>query len=246
MQTLTPAMYRRLQAELGLPAQVLTLDLMSKFVDEEVTREMLIEVASRVAPVIDIQRAGAAQLGRDFYETERAKNLTAVQRAAEPLPVTPIERYDPLYLVKGLEAFAQPGKKFAAPVESSFLAARHVKTASRRAITGLTLVDGDVKGWARSSGGTTSCSFCLMLIGRGPVYRTRQSAGDMMRYHNRCDCIVVPVFNKNRFPGRSEWLDASDMWSQATVGKTGKGALMAFRSHVRELNKNKADAARAA
>lgn len=36
-----------------------------------------------------------------------------------------------------------------------------------------------------------SCGFCIMLASRGFVYATRKSAGELTRFHNRCDCRIV-------------------------------------------------------
>lgn len=38
---------------------------------------------------------------------------------------------------------------------------------------------------------STSCCFCLMLAGRGPVYWTKETAGEGMRYHPGCKCKIV-------------------------------------------------------
>lgn len=38
---------------------------------------------------------------------------------------------------------------------------------------------------------SVSCCFCLMLAGRGPVYWTKETAGEGMRYHPGCKCKIV-------------------------------------------------------
>ena len=48
--------------------------------------------------------------------------------------------------------------------------------------------------FARVPTGRETCTFCLMLAGRGAVYHTRQTAGEFKHFHRRCDCKVVPGF----------------------------------------------------
>ncbi|MDR1033973.1 MAG: hypothetical protein LBL41_04310 [Bifidobacteriaceae bacterium] len=44
--------------------------------------------------------------------------------------------------------------------------------------------------FARKTRGKT-CAFCIMLAGRGYVYRSSRAAGRMNAYHKRCDCVIV-------------------------------------------------------
>ena len=48
--------------------------------------------------------------------------------------------------------------------------------------------------FARVPTGYETCSFCLMLAGRGAVYHSRKTAGEFNHFHRRCDCKVVPSF----------------------------------------------------
>ncbi|WP_461005016.1 VG15 protein [Trueperella pyogenes] len=48
--------------------------------------------------------------------------------------------------------------------------------------------------YARVPSGSHTCSFCMILASRGPVYGTKQDAGGPgNRYHTDCDCMVVPM-----------------------------------------------------
>jgi hypothetical protein len=110
-------------------------------------------------------------------------------------------------------------------------------------------------GWARVEGGGESCAFCTMLISRGPVYSDARNAGLntdntsaveiwneydqsgndevlmslMTRWHENCDCKVVPVFDRASWPGRDRYLEAERLWIEATRGKSGKAKLQALR-----------------
>ena len=50
--------------------------------------------------------------------------------------------------------------------------------------------------YARVPSGRETCGFCLMLASRGFVYASEKTAGDIggrfNRYHDRCDCTVMP------------------------------------------------------
>lgn len=93
-----------------------------------------------------------------------------------------------------------------------------------------------VVGWARIATGRETCAWCLMLISRGPVYRSAESAGldlddesveemfaagedvreHMDQWHPGCDCKVVPVYDKQNWPGFEEWKRAEDLWIEAS------------------------------
>ena len=65
-------------------------------------------------------------------------------------------------------------------------------------------------GWARVLTGRTSCGFCVMLASRGPVYSSahhagKGGAGGRDKFHNHCDCMVVPVYKSTDWSGRREY-----------------------------------------
>lgn len=235
------ATYKQRQSQLGARVGVRALQLLRPFRGQKVTQADVVRVATEVFPQVREERVAAATLGTALYMSQRLNFL-----GEEADLQAPVEDYGVRHLITGLASFMRPGEEFTSDVEAASLVSRHVKTAARRQVVGLSLVDSERPGWARTSGGTTSCSFCLMLISRGPVYRSRESAGDMKKFHNRCDCVIVPVFDRDNFPGRDEWLQAERMWSQSTRGKNGTDALKAFRDRVSSGAPGGQDAARAA
>lgn len=111
--------------------------------------------------------------------------------------------------------------------------------------------------WARVATGAETCSWCLMLVSRGPVYRSARTAGlqldhteavevsrqvddgasledvllpHMNRWHDGCDCKVVPVFDEN-WSGRDQWLAAEALWKRVTKG-IDRDKINAFRRAV--------------
>ena len=76
-------------------------------------------------------------------------------------------------------------------------------------------------GWARVLTGRSSCGFCVMLASRGPVYTSahhagKGSAGGRDKFHNHCDCVVVPVFKSTDWAGRREYEELRDFY-RATI-----------------------------
>lgn len=95
---------------------------------------------------------------------------------------------------------------------------------------------GPVRGWARVATGDETCAWCLMLISRGPVYKSAKSAGLdlhdagaldalendtdvsewMKEWHIGCDCKVVPVFDQFDWPGMEAREAALNLWIEAS------------------------------
>lgn len=76
-------------------------------------------------------------------------------------------------------------------------------------------------GWARVLTGRTSCGFCVMLASRGPVYSSahhagKGGAGGRDKFHNNCDCMVVPVYKSTDWVGRREYEQLRDFY-HATI-----------------------------
>jgi hypothetical protein len=120
----------------------------------------------------------------------------------------------------------------------------------RRTMLGATETDRELAGWARVEGGAESCAFCTVLISRGPVYRSADSAGLdaddesakelaedyartgnraeldslMKRFHLRCDCQVVPVFDRDDWPGRDQFIEAEQKFIAASKAAKEAGA----------------------
>lgn len=72
-------------------------------------------------------------------------------------------------------------------------------------------------GWARVLTGRTSCGFCVMLASRGPVYSSARhagkgGAGGRDKFHNNCDCMVVPVYKSTDWTGRREFEELREFY----------------------------------
>lgn len=74
-------------------------------------------------------------------------------------------------------------------------------------------------GWARVLTGRSSCGFCVMLASRGPVYSSVHHAGKGQgrdKFHNNCDCVVVPVYKSTDWAGKREFEQLRDFY-RATI-----------------------------
>lgn len=241
MPSVSVADYKRRQERVAARVGAHALPLVRPMVGERLTESDVRTFSSQIFDRLTKGRERSARLARDFYMSERDEHVGEVLDELQAPP----DPYSVRDLTTGLLYFMRPGDKFDNVASAVDTVSRHVKSGARREVAGLSLADARSGGWARTSGGTTSCSFCLMLISRGPVYRSRESAGDMKKFHNRCDCVVVPVFNKRKFPGIDEWRSAESLWNSSTRGKSGPAALKAFRSAITSSAPGGLDAAAA-
>lgn len=84
-----------------------------------------------------------------------------------------------------------------------------------------------------------------MLISRGPVYRSEQSATlkggaatyeDGDKYHDNCNCYAMPIFSREEFSRSSLFAlnrEYGDAWPRVTRGLSGKAAVSAWRRYIK-------------
>lgn len=109
---------------------------------------------------------------------------------------------------------------------------RYVQQAGRDTITASAQADPGKPRWARVPQGET-CAWCLILASRGAVYLSEQSAGELNRYHNDCDCQPTPtwdgsvpydvdglyaLYNEARWGSRSGDIKKIAAWLRAEKG----------------------------
>ena len=111
-------------------------------------------------------------------------------------------------------------------------------------------------GWARVLTGAESCGWCAMLASRGPVYKTRESASHVVgqarsamaafngtpartrgprslgdKFHDGCDCLIVPVFDLGDWIG----IDAYDALEELWIDSDGRKD---FERRFRKIRKD--------
>jgi hypothetical protein len=130
-------------------------------------------------------------------------------------------------------------------VDASGAAGRLVQEGDRTATITAMRTDRLLKGWVRVGDGNP-CSFCAMLISRGPVYasesftnarskRNPRNPGvpflgeGSFKTHDHCACRMVPVYYTDAaWPGNSRELQ--ELWNQNIRGKySGDDARKAWR-----------------
>lgn len=212
--------------------------LLRTFVGDPVDTSRAEAVARSLYPAVQDARAQSAALAASYYRYQRLEQLGLTAPSFQPTDTPPDYQLAYLYLALKRVLVTTERSDEDVLTEDSALngvatVVRHGESASRDKIVGLSLADDGCVGWARKARGASSCPFCLMLISRGPVYRSQKSAStrggvSMKAYHNACDCQAVPVFDKENFPGYQEYKAAERLWTDSTKGKGGKAAIAAF------------------
>lgn len=215
-------------------------------------------------PYVDDARRQSAELARDFYDAERKRETGEAERHDFYRA-----NYKPEWYATSMEHtrknLSKPGATEGSVENFVKAAVTQVENGGRKTTLRAVESDPKVKGWARVATGKETCSWCLMLVSRGPVYGKAKDAGlkvgkakavelnrqidnaetpeqaaeatdvllgFMDRWHDNCDCKVVPVFNTKNWTGRDEFLAAEKLWKKATKGYSGKNAVNAFRRAV--------------
>ncbi|MFC0622825.1 VG15 protein [Kribbella deserti] len=136
------------------------------------------------------------------------------------------------------DAHQQAGRRQAATLE------RLVMNGGRSTTWSIAARDKRALGWARVSKSGTPCGWCAMLISRGAVYRSEQSAlfSDGDKYHDNCHCDTVIVFTAAQFESPRFDLNReyAELWPEVTKGLNGKAALKAWRTFIRRQQRAQA------
>jgi hypothetical protein len=113
-------------------------------------------------------------------------------------------------------------------VTTSGAATRLVLDGGRTTTVNTVRADKAAAGWARLSDGDP-CSWCSMLISRGPSYKSAQSAGAGEQWHAHCGCTPVPVYKDVPWAGEDEYRKYRDLWYASKEDAEDGDLLNAFR-----------------
>lgn len=115
-------------------------------------------------------------------------------------------------------------------------ASRHALNGGRELVHNEIRSDPRARGWIRVPDGDP-CAFCLMLASRTDIYNTESAArftrrsGGKDQYHDGCGCQPRPVYSlRDERPEANR--RAEQLWKDATAGKAGNAARIAFRQAV--------------
>lgn len=215
---------------------------------KKLDRQQWNQMLATIYPFVEEARRESSRLAREFYDQQREKHVNdddssewyvnipqsdGEQRKFQfPVQLAPykiqwfIEAMEPEY-----EKFSKEDANDKA--EASFVARveKEIRGGGRR--TTLYAVQDDPKalGWARVQGGAESCAWCAMLISRGPVYKSKETAS--FKAHPHCDCEVMPVFDKKNWEGKDAYEAVLHAWTEHTRGyKNTKDRVNAFRRYL--------------
>lgn len=265
------ATYARTQRSITARAVQLILQLLFPYRGIPLTQTSWRFIVRGMFPIVDSARRESAILMRQYYDSQREEHFD--------------DEYDidlPSYELEWLEEAMRPifmeaqviDLDEAKLVETGMRVAKEVENGGRR--LALNAVRGEKRrvGFARVATGRETCAFCLMLVSRGPVFKSELKAGAkhegaaeiletrndfnddeldelMTRWHPGCDCKVVPVFDQSNWQGRDDYLRMEEIWKKETKGFYGSqftknDKLNAFRRAIERGDINPAEFAAAA
>lgn len=123
---------------------------------------------------------------------------------------------------------ASPGDPYAPDIPSTV---GSLKSGSQREVEGQTI---HPVSWARVLTGAENCAFCVMLASRGAQYSSKTRAGgvkgDKYRFHDNCDCLVVPVYDLDNWEGK----ETADYLYEYVWEKAGAKSIEDLATYLRE------------
>jgi hypothetical protein len=254
---MTAEEYAAAQAAISVELVRDVLPVVEQYRARQLTFSLWYELLALLFPIVVRHRERAAELGRFFYDSQRGIHKPELPRHDYILPEYRLE-----WFVQGMEpariGLSKPGASDYEVERVALRAMKEVENGGRRSVLRPVedpeFQDRAVQGWARVATGRETCGFCMMLVSRGPVYRSAAGAGLdtddttaqdliqagdteslnklMKRWHEGCDCKVVPVFDKANWPGREAFLRARRIWNNSTKGYRGNDAVNAFRRAI--------------
>lgn len=230
---MTPEQYERETALIMLSLRAVLTPLL-RLLPPRPTAEQWDALVAAAYPAVYRARVDAWRASERFYRAERYRRL-----GVDDPVLFPRRNYPPEALAKALHQQVKPRLDLLdddEPVptviieEAVAVAERHAQEAGRQAVIDAARHDDRAIGYARRLVGAVNCAFCSMLASRGPVYRSAESA--LIRhegrgrnavptgepFHNRCNCQVVPVYNRDDWPGRDQYLELQRAWREHANG----------------------------
>lgn|SRR6187551_40734 len=245
----------RRQRNISARVMRVVLAVLLPFLLIPLTSQVWGDIVRSIFPLVNEARRESAQLAREYYDTQRERHTDEDERFDVDLAGY---EYDWFYeaMLPAKKSFQLNETTLGQAIQAGFRAVKEVENGGRRTIRNAVDRDSSAVGWARVATGRETCGFCLMLVSRGPVYQSAESAGLntddttaleildegdteafnelMTRFHPNCDCKVVPVFDRNDWQGRDDYLEAQKTWKEVTKGLSGRDALNAFRRAIED------------
>ncbi len=161
-------------------------------------------------PLIQQQRRVSATLAANYLAAYRTAEVGLSGAGFVPILASdaPVEQLitslvttGPVRIKKAMSAGRSLDQAVAsARATSAGAAERHALNGSRETIAATGGADRSVIGFARATSGSP-CPFCAMMAGRGPVYKSRDSAQlnrlDRLKPHDSCNCTIEAVYHRD-------------------------------------------------
>jgi hypothetical protein len=231
--------YAKAQAAISAALIRQILAITADYRSPKLTNSLWLQLLGVLFPVVKRFRKRSAVLAREFYDSQRKIHYPDLP--THPIFLAEYEFEWFVNAMQPSKAdFLRSGTSEDAESRLALRTMKEVENGGRKTLIRPVedpdedIQDEVVKGWARVATGRETCEFCLMLVSRGPVYSSAKSAGLntddetarevlhtgtdaeikelMNRWHEGCDCKVVPVFNKANWPGRDAFKKAQEVW----------------------------------
>lgn len=192
-------------------------------------------IRTMLATLTQQQHGTSAQLANAYYGQAR----TEAHVGGFHIPITPADLAEELLRVvldsTGIAAFKRAIALGRTPEEALQIAgvtlsgsiSRLVLGGGRDAILGNIREDRQAVGWARLTD-KDPCAWCSMLASRGPVFRSKKTAG--FQAHDHCACMPIVAWSRDE-----AWLqhsrDLYEQWQKVTAGHSGADARKEWRRY---------------
>lgn len=238
--------YSQEQRSITARAVQLILNLLLPYRGIPLTQQSWRFIVRGMFPIVDNARRESAILARQYYDSQRIIHIGNDDHEID------IPSYELAWLEESLRPVFGTARVIdlddAKVVETSLRVAKEVENGGRRLQLNAVRSEKGRVGFARVATGRETCAFCLMLVSRGPVFKSELKAGAkhegaaeimdekltnneeiddeeldqlMTRWHPGCDCKVVPVFDVNDWTGRDDFLRMEEIWKRETKGFFG-------------------------
>lgn len=218
---MTPEEYRRRRGRINAALRAAPAPLV-RLLSPRPSREVWSAFVQAAYPAVHRARMDHWRLAEEWYRAERERQLARDEPIDFPRRNYPPEALDAALRERvrpRLDALEEDEPVPAVVVEEAEqVAERHATDGGREAIVDAARHDEQARGYARRATGASTCAFCLMLVSRGPVYKSASTAllrdGTGEPYHDSCDCIAVPVFDEGDWSGRAEFEEMQRLWRE--------------------------------
>lgn len=157
-------------------------------------------ILSFIAELVSVYGDAAALLGADWYDMLRdVPPSSASFRAALSAPVGVEQSRQSARWALGT-LFGEKGDPWATLLNLEGVTQRLILQPGRDSVWDAARRDPVRTRFARLPQGATTCRWCVMLASRGAVYASEDTAGQMNRFHDNCDCVIMPARSRDDLP----------------------------------------------